>query len=97
MRDETLTIRQFQTHDQVAARELVLAGLIDAWGHPDVEQEPRPGRYRRQLRPGHFPRRVPGTQLVGTGAIVQESEGVCRIVCWVVVLLVGTWAATRES
>ena len=64
----------------MAARELVLAGLIERWGYPDVSKNPDLDDIAVRYAQATFLVVYLGAQLLGTGAIVHESEGVCRIV-----------------
>jgi ribosomal protein S18 acetylase RimI-like enzyme len=77
---EELAIRRFRPHDQVAARELILAGLAERWGYLDASKNPDLDDIAASYAQATFLVAYLETQLIGTGAVVREAEGVCRIV-----------------
>lgn len=79
MTDE-LTVRQLQPSDQDAARRLILSGLAERWGSLDPSLNDDLDDIASSYAEGLFLVVLRGDELVGTGALVRESEGVARIV-----------------
>ncbi len=82
MGDGKPTIRTFGAADQVAARALILAGLghhfgwIDQTANPDLDEI-----MTHYVRPGNvFIVAEQRGEIVGTGALVTESEAIGRLV-----------------
>lgn len=77
-----LTIERFRPADQPAARALILAGLEEHWGALDLSLNPDLNDIATSYSDGVFLvarlARLNG-QLVGTGALIPEPEGVGRI------------------
>lgn len=77
-----LTIERFRPADQPAARALILAGLEEHWGALDPALNPDLNDIATSYSDGVFLvarlARLNG-QLVGTGALIPETEGVGRI------------------
>lgn len=75
------TIRQFKPADQEAARQLILAGLVEHWGTLD----PRKNSDLRNIQhsypdQGHtFLVALHGGRIVGTGALLVETKRRGRI------------------
>jgi GNAT superfamily N-acetyltransferase len=77
-----MLIRLFEPRDQAAARQLILTGLgehfgwIDETCNPDLDDITA-----NYVEPGHvFLVAEIGSELVGTGGLITEREGVGRIV-----------------
>lgn len=77
-----ILIRPFQHSDQAAARQLILNGLGSHWGWIDETLNPDLNDiHAHYIVAGHlFVVAVQEEEIVGTGALVQESEGVSRMV-----------------
>jgi GNAT superfamily N-acetyltransferase len=73
-------IRPFRTEDQAAARELILAGMVEYWGFLDRTRNPDLDDIATTYADGVFVCAWCGDELVGTGALVPEREGAGRIV-----------------
>jgi ribosomal protein S18 acetylase RimI-like enzyme len=73
-------IREFRPEDQVAAKQLVLAGMKERWGTIDPTKNPDLENISSTYAEGTFFTAWQNGKLVGTGAIVQESAVVARIV-----------------
>jgi GNAT superfamily N-acetyltransferase len=82
MDDARPIVRPFVTADQVAARALILAGLGDHFGWIDQTANPDlDDIMTHYLLPGHlFVVAKQRGEIVGTGALVTESEMVGRLV-----------------
>jgi ribosomal protein S18 acetylase RimI-like enzyme len=76
----TVTINEFRPDDQEAVRNLILHGLKEHWGSLDPSKNPDlidiSASYGGQV---FLVAREAG-EIVGCGALVQETEGVARIV-----------------
>ncbi len=77
---DTVTIRPFHLEDQSAVRALILAGLEEHWGVLDLTKNPDLDDIAASYGDAIFLTAWIGDQLVGTGALVHEAEGVARIV-----------------
>ncbi|KAA3662818.1 MAG: N-acetyltransferase [Chloroflexi bacterium] len=84
--EEGLRIRPFQSTDQVAVKHLILTGLVEHWGFLDTTLNPDLDDISTAYRDGIFLVAVAGNpaeagnQIVGTGALIPEDEGLIRIV-----------------
>jgi putative acetyltransferase len=77
--DDTV-LRLLRPEDQAAVRSLVLAGLREHWGSIDPSKNPDLGDIASAYADATFLTAWAGHELVGTGALVEESDGVARIV-----------------
>jgi GNAT superfamily N-acetyltransferase len=75
-----ILIRPFRYEDQAAARGLILDGLVEHWGFLDPSKNPDLDDIASTYAAGTFLVAWQGDELVGTGALVREAEGVARIV-----------------
>jgi ribosomal protein S18 acetylase RimI-like enzyme len=78
----SVTIRPFEPADQEAVRRLILAGLVEHWGFLDASKNADLADMQRSyVSEGHtvLVARL-GGRLVGTGALVVETESRGRIV-----------------
>jgi GNAT superfamily N-acetyltransferase len=75
-----IVIRPFRVEDQDAANSLILAGLVEHWGWLDPTMNPDLDDIASTYADGVFLVALQGGQVVGTGALVPEAEGVGRIV-----------------
>jgi ribosomal protein S18 acetylase RimI-like enzyme len=77
-----IVIRQFEQRDQQAARQLILQGLGAHFGFIDETLNPDLNDIMANyVNVGHsFLVAYSGSNLVGTGALITEAEGVGRIV-----------------
>lgn len=75
-------IRPFQPADQAAARDLILTGLGEHFGHIDATLNPdlQDIWTSYTARGGHFFVAQRDSVLVGTGGLVLEAEDIWRIV-----------------
>lgn len=82
VRAKTLIIRSFEPRDQDAARQLILTGLGEHFGWIDETRNPDlDDIVASYVERGHaFVVAKIGAELVGTGGLVIEREGVGRIV-----------------
>jgi GNAT superfamily N-acetyltransferase len=82
MRANTLTIRSFEPRDQDAARQLILTGLGEHFGWIDETCNPDLDDIMASYIKQGYALVVAeiGAELVGTGGLVTECEGVGRIV-----------------
>lgn len=75
-----LTIQPFAPADQPAAKALILQGLEEHWGTLDLSLNPDLNDIAASYADGAFLCAWLTGELVGTGAIVPEDEGVMRVV-----------------
>ena len=77
-----VTIRAFEPVDQEPVRRLVLAGLVEHWGHLDETKNPDLGDIQRTyVSAGHVVLVAEaGGRIVGTGTLVRETATRGRIV-----------------
>ncbi len=80
MADDGVTIRPFRPEDQAAAKALILAGLVEHFGYLDPTKNPDLDDIAATYAGGTFLLAWRGDEIVGTGALVHEREGVARIV-----------------
>ncbi len=80
MADDGVTIRPFRPEDQAAAKALILAGLVEHFGYLDPTRNPDLDDIAATYAGGTFLLAWRGDEIVGTGALVHEREGVARIV-----------------
>jgi ribosomal protein S18 acetylase RimI-like enzyme len=73
-------IRPFRPQDQAAAKGLILAGLEAHWGCLDPTKNPDLDDITSTYAGATFLLAWQGENVVGTGALVREEEGVGRIV-----------------
>lgn len=78
--DDGVTIRPFRPEDQAAAKALILAGLVEHFGYLDPTKNPDLDDIAATYAGGTFLLAWRGDEIVGTGALVHEREGVARIV-----------------
>ena len=74
-----LSIQRFTPADQQAARALILQGLAEHWGELDLSLNPDLNDIAASYAAGVFLCAWLEGNLVGTGAIVPEGEGVMRV------------------
>jgi GNAT superfamily N-acetyltransferase len=77
---DAITIRPFRLEDQGAVKALILAGLEEHWGTLDLTKNPDLNDIADSYGEGTFLTAWNGDQLVGTGALIREAEGIGRIV-----------------
>ena len=75
-----IIIRPFQPKDQIAAQNLILAGLEEHWGTLDPGKNPDLDDIGRAYAPGRFLVAECDGEIVGTGALLLEDGGYGRIV-----------------
>lgn len=75
-----IVLRPFCPEDQTAAQRLVLAGLEERWGYLDPTQNPDLDDIASTYANSTFILAWQGDELVGTGALVHEADGIARIV-----------------
>ena len=75
----TLTIKPFEKAFQAAARNLILKGMGEHWGWIDKQANPDINDIDEAYRNGHFITVFLDDQLVGTGGVTRETQGVFRI------------------
>lgn len=75
-----MIIRPFQSSDQTAAQTLILDGLADYWGKIDPALNPDLNNIAKSYQSGIFLIAEINKKLVGTGALIPESENIGRIV-----------------
>lgn len=80
METEHARIRAFRPEDQQAARTLILRGLAERWGELDQTKNPDLEDIARHYADGVFLVAEIGGQIVATGALIPERQGVGRIV-----------------
>src|SRR4051794_34223439 len=82
MRRPEITLRAFQPADQEAVRRLVLAGLVEHWGHLDPTKNPDLRDIQRTyVAAGHTVLVAEaGGRIVGTGTLAIETPTRGRIV-----------------
>jgi GNAT superfamily N-acetyltransferase len=73
-------IRSFTLADQRQARALILAGLVEHWGALDLSLNLDLDDIAASYAGGDFLVAVNDGELVGTGALIQEGDGMGRIV-----------------
>ena len=77
---ESIRIRPFRPQDQAVAKSLILAGLEEHWGVLDPTLNPDLDDIAASYGEDVFVLAWQEEQLVGTGALIHEAEGVVRIV-----------------
>ena len=75
-----IVIRPFQPKDQIAAQNLILAGLEEHWGTLDPGKNPDLDNIARAYGHGHFLVAECDGEIVGTGALLLDDGGYGRIV-----------------
>ncbi len=80
MTDTGIVVRPFRPTDQTAAQELILSGLAERWGHLDPAKNPDLDDIATAYAAGTFLLAWDGDEIVGTGALIHEAEGMARIV-----------------
>ena len=75
-----LTMREFVPSDQVAARTLILMGLGEHWGWIDETINPDLDDIATRYAGQTFLVVYAGDTLIGTGALIHETDGTARIV-----------------
>jgi GNAT superfamily N-acetyltransferase len=75
-----LVIEPLTPADQPAARALILAGLEEHWGWLDLSLNPDLDDILTSYAPGVFLIAKLNDDLIGTGALIPEGDGVGRIV-----------------
>jgi GNAT superfamily N-acetyltransferase len=75
-----ISIRPFRSQDQHVARELILEGLGDHFGFIDKALNPDLDNIAETFAKDVFLCAWNGDELIGTGALIRESERVSRIV-----------------
>lgn len=75
-----MLIRLFRPEDQPAVHQLILAGLAEHWGALDPALNPDLADIATTYGQAIFLVAFVGSQLVGTGALIPEQDGVGRIV-----------------
>lgn len=77
---DRLFVRPFQSADQQAARELVLAGLVDHWGFLDPTLNPDLNDIAATFAGGAFLTAWLDGELVGTGGLLPAGNGDAQVV-----------------
>lgn len=77
---DVMRIRPFRSADQTAAKHLILTGLVEHWGFLDPALNSDLDDIADAYGQGVFFVAEVSNQIVGTGALVHEKEGVARIV-----------------
>lgn len=80
MEIDEVVIRDFKPEDQQAARSLILQGLAERWGDLDETLNPDLDDIACTYADGVFLVAVQDGQLIATGALIPEGDGVGRIV-----------------
>lgn len=75
-----ITIRNFEPHDQEAAKSLIIAGLVEHWGWRDPDKNPDLNDISASYASGVFLTAWSEEGLVGTGALIPEDDWTARIV-----------------
>ena len=75
----SIAIRAFRSKDQAAVQRLVLAGLEEHWGNLDPAKNPDLDDIASTYAEATFLLAWQGDELVGTGALVHEVDGIARI------------------
>ncbi len=75
-----IMIRPFQPKDQIAAQNLILAGLEEHWGTLDPGKNPDLDDIARAYGDGRFLVAEWEGEIVGTGALLLDDRGYGRIV-----------------
>jgi GNAT superfamily N-acetyltransferase len=79
-RSSELLVRAFRPEDQAAAKQLILEGMEEHWGYLDSTKNPDLNDIKSSYANGTFLVAWLGEELVGTGALIDEADGVARIV-----------------
>lgn len=77
---KNIVIQSFRPQDQAAARDLILAGLGEHWGHIDYTLNPDLDDIAATYADAIFLTAWLGDELVGTGALIHEEAGSARVV-----------------
>lgn len=82
MRHSELLIRPFEEHDQECARLLILSGLGEHFGYIDGSLNPDiDDIMKNYVKAGHvFLVVQSGNDIVGTGGLIIEDDGIGRLV-----------------
>jgi len=78
--DNDIVIRPFQPEDQAAAQALILAGLEEHWGYLDPTKNPDLDDIASAYANGVFLVARRGDEVIGTGALIPETDAIARIV-----------------
>jgi GNAT superfamily N-acetyltransferase len=77
---QDVLVQPFRPEDQGGAKGLILAGLVEHWGWLDTTKNPDLDDIATWYADAVFLVARQGDELVGTGALVAEADGVGRIV-----------------
>ena len=75
-----IVIRPFRLDDQAAAQRLIVTGLAEHFGFLDPTANPDLDDIASTYADGTFLLAWQGDELVGTGALIHEKQGLARIV-----------------
>ena len=75
-----VAIREFQPEDQEAVKALILEGLVEHWGRLDPNLNPDLDDIASMYRDAVFLVAWINDEIVGTGAIIAESDDVGQVV-----------------
>ena len=75
-----LTITPFHPDDQVAVKQLILAGLVEHWGFLDPTKNPDLENIAVSYAGATFLVARWGADIIGTGALVPHQAGTAEIV-----------------
>src|SRR5258708_8089234 len=80
MQANLVVLTRFEPQHQEAARDLILDGLAERWASLDPAFNQDLADISQSYRDGVFLLAWLDDRLIGTGALIPESEGVARIV-----------------
>ncbi len=75
-----LSVKAFQTENQVAVKELILAGMVEYWGEIDSSLNPDLNDIATSYKDAVFLVAWLEDEIVGTGAFILEPNGTAQIV-----------------
>ena len=77
---QDIIVRQIQPQDTSRARQLILTGLREKWGELDLARNRDLDDIIASYQDGVFLVAISGSMLIGTGALILESERSARVV-----------------
>lgn len=80
MPGKNIRVLPLRREDQATARQLILSGLAERWGHLDPTKNPDLDDIATAYADATFLLAWDGDELVGTGALIHEAAEVARIV-----------------
>jgi len=77
---DNITIVPFRLEHQAEAKALILAGLEEHWGTLDLSMNPDLNDIGKTYEAAHFLVALQNGKLIGTGALIPQSDKVAEVV-----------------